>query len=324
MRAGMLEAMLTKYWWVNHKKTSREEIEGGYLWSPKRQSSGARSQFYDNMKLAKPGDPVVSYAATKVGAIGVVTDAAIAAPKPAEFGDRGTHWSMDGWLLPVSWARVPRIFRPKDIIEAVAPLLPKGYSPLRETGDGNQGAYLCEISAELFSLVSQEAAILALPTLQSSVTPRSAGNFIVDLENQIEDEIAMIDDLSATQRHQQVLARRGQGDFRRNVSLLEHACRCTGVAKPGLLIASHIKPWRACETAKERLDGNNGLFLSPSADYLFDRGFISFRHSGELLISQHVSADDLARMGIPNQNVSAFRPAQEVYLTYHRDNIFLG
>ena len=25
-----------RYWWVNQNQTFRQEIEGGYLWSPKR------------------------------------------------------------------------------------------------------------------------------------------------------------------------------------------------------------------------------------------------------------------------------------------------
>jgi putative restriction endonuclease len=51
---------MTQFWWVNHKQTARQEIEGQYLWSPKTQSNGARSQFYDNMREASPGDLVLS------------------------------------------------------------------------------------------------------------------------------------------------------------------------------------------------------------------------------------------------------------------------
>ena len=28
--------MNNKYWWVNHKKTFKQEISGGYIWSPKK------------------------------------------------------------------------------------------------------------------------------------------------------------------------------------------------------------------------------------------------------------------------------------------------
>ena len=32
-----------RYWWVNQNQTFRQEISGGYLWSPKRNSNGARN-----------------------------------------------------------------------------------------------------------------------------------------------------------------------------------------------------------------------------------------------------------------------------------------
>jgi hypothetical protein len=64
------------------------------------------------------------------------------------------------------------------------------------------------------------------------------------------------------------------------VSRIEHACRITGVNRPEHLIASHCKPWRDCESHDERLDGENGLLLTPTVDHLFDRGFISFENDG--------------------------------------------
>ncbi len=60
------------------------------------------------------------------------------------------------------------------------------------------------------------------------------------------------------------------------VQALEQRCRITGVDRPEHLRASHSKPWRDSDNA-ERLDGENGLLLTPSIDHLFDRGFISSR-----------------------------------------------
>ena len=56
------------YWWVNHNMTAQQEIEGGYLWSPKTMRNGRRSQFYENMQATHPGDWVVSFAKSKIGA----------------------------------------------------------------------------------------------------------------------------------------------------------------------------------------------------------------------------------------------------------------
>ena len=55
------------FWWVNHKQTARQEIAGGYLWSPKKMSNGARSQYYEFMRETRPGDVVVSFANAKIG-----------------------------------------------------------------------------------------------------------------------------------------------------------------------------------------------------------------------------------------------------------------
>jgi hypothetical protein len=37
-------------------QTARREIDGQYLWSPKTESNGARSQFYDNTHTLHVGD----------------------------------------------------------------------------------------------------------------------------------------------------------------------------------------------------------------------------------------------------------------------------
>lgn len=82
---------MTKYWWVNHKQTFRQEIDGGFLWSPKEERNGARSQFYINMRLASAGDVVLSFANGKVAFIGRVIDYALTGAKPTEFDAVGRH-----------------------------------------------------------------------------------------------------------------------------------------------------------------------------------------------------------------------------------------
>ena len=72
---------MPRYWWVNHKQTHRQEIDGRYLWSPKRRSDGARNQFYVNMRRAAPGDLVLSYANGAIGYLGRVAEFAFTAPK---------------------------------------------------------------------------------------------------------------------------------------------------------------------------------------------------------------------------------------------------
>jgi putative restriction endonuclease len=104
------------------------------------------------------------------------------------------------------------------------------------------------------------------------------------------------------------------------------------------LIASHIKPWRACKSAAERLDGMNGLLLTPDADHLFDRGFISFLDHGEVMVSPRVDSEDLRRLGFEQLaferfgikeapavwQTEGFRPEQRTYLAYHRSDVFVS
>lgn len=53
-----------RYWWVNQNQTFRQEIEGGYLWSPKRNKNGNRNPFYEFMREVAPGDIVLSFCDT--------------------------------------------------------------------------------------------------------------------------------------------------------------------------------------------------------------------------------------------------------------------
>ncbi|MCX6402602.1 MAG: hypothetical protein NT032_01465 [Actinobacteria bacterium] len=79
-----------KFWWVNHKKTFKHEFGGGYIWSPKKNTNGARNPFYDNMREVQIGDVVISFA-SEVRGIGVVTASAITYDKP-NFGKAGENW----------------------------------------------------------------------------------------------------------------------------------------------------------------------------------------------------------------------------------------
>ncbi|WP_275788216.1 HNH endonuclease [Pararhizobium gei] len=329
---------MTKYWWVNHKQTFRQEIEGQYLWSPKTEGNGARSEFYNNMRRASPGDLILSYADQTIKYVGSVAEFAFTAPKPEEFGVAGAYWASEGWLLPVRWVRLSSSVRPRDFLDKIRPHLPTRYSPLNPvTGGGNQKAYLAGISESIFRILT------AATSFNSQMLQRGRSNslnyevVIELLEDAVEKLIASDLELEDTVRRSSILARRGQGVFRANVESLERSCRLTGITNPTLLIASHIKPWRLCSSAQERLDGNNGLMLTPDADLLFDRGFISFADEGEVLVSPRVDKSDLLRLGFDKLVMDRFGFAeaptawstygfarqQQSYMAYHRSEVFV-
>jgi putative restriction endonuclease len=330
---------MTQYWWVNHKQTVRQEIDGQYLWSPKTNSNGARNEFYNNMRRADPGDIVLSYADGRIGHIGRVTEFAFTAPKPEEFGQTGAYWNREGWLLPVFWTPLVVPVRPKDMIGRLGPLLPKSHSPIRpETGDGNQGVYLAAIPEPVFDMVMAGTAYNTAALYRGGANSLNFQVVSELLDDIVERRIAVELTLDDTVRTSVIQARRGQGKFRANVEAVERSCRLTGITNPTLLIASHIKPWRLCDTAQERLDGMNGLLLTPDADLLFDRGFISFENDGEVLVSPRMDRLDLQRLGFealawerlgfaeaaPAWRTGGLAEGQLRYMDYHRSQVFVA
>lgn len=329
---------MPQHWWVNHKQTARQEIEGQYLWSPKFMANGARNNFYENMRRASPGDLVVSYAYQKISYVGRVADFAFTAPKPQEFGRAGEYWNNEGWLLPVYWVPLSVPVHPKSLVTELRPHLPERYSPINPTtGHGNQNAYLAAIPPEVFGIVTAGAAFDEVSLARGGANSLQYDVVVDLLEDGIERSVSEDLTLDETTRRAVIAARKGQGVFRRNLESIERACRLTGITTPSLLIASHIKPWRACKTAGERLDGMNGLLLTPDADHLFDRGFITFLDEGKVEVSSRVDREDLRRLGFEQLayerfgfaeapafwGVGEFKAEQREYLEYHRSEVFL-
>ncbi|MFV3292567.1 HNH endonuclease [Pseudomonas sp. NY11955] len=311
-------AVSVSYWWVNHKQTYQAELEGGYIWSPTKNSNGARNQTYINLTLVRAGDLVFSYAGGQIRAIGVATAAYSSQAKPEAFGQAGQNWSDTGWLVPVEWTELDQALSPKDHLTAIAKLLPVKNSPLQASGNGNQRCYLASISPELGSFV------LSL----SKATGSAIIERVKELEDQVradevEREIELDEELTATEREQLVRSRIGQGAFRLKVLDHENSCRLTGVSDRRFLIASHIKPWKDCSNA-ERLDGSNGLMLAPHVDKLFDRGWISFQDDGELLVAD-TAEEVVSAWGLASgMNVEGFTLEQRRYLSHHRSLVYRG
>src|SRR5690348_16633232 len=128
-----------RYWWVNQNQTYRQEIQGGYLWSPKRNANGGRNPFYESMREVSPGDLVFSFA------IGIARSYCWENPKPQEFGSAGQNWENIGWKVRVEFVSLAHQVRPKDHIDVLRPVLPQRYSPLQLNGNGIQSVYLTEL-----------------------------------------------------------------------------------------------------------------------------------------------------------------------------------
>jgi predicted restriction endonuclease len=118
-----------------------------------------------------------------------------------------------------------------------------------------------------------------------------------------------------------VKVRLKQAKFRENVISINHGkCCVTGVSDIKLLVASHIIPWSQA-TDNQKVDGNNGLLLSPHVDKLFDRHLISFDENGKLLTSPALDNEILAAWGIKSNAEFHFTSKQHEYLCVHRDKL---
>jgi putative restriction endonuclease len=320
-----------RYWWVNQNQTYRHEIAGGYLWSPKRNANGARNPFYEFMREVAPWDLVFSFVDTRIVALGIVTSYCYESPKPAEFGGVGLNWEAIGWRVRVNFVSLVNSIRPKDHISLLRGLLPSRYSPLQNSGNGVQSIYLTELPPDLadvlIGLIGNEASILKNRSVGSvPEKPMQIENADLEMwEHHIESKIESDSRIAETEREALIVARRGQGLFKQRVMEIESKCRITVVTNPIHLRASHCKPWRDSDN-EERLNGENGLLLTPTMDHLFDRGFISFEDSGVVIVSPIADVPSLTRMGIATDrvtNVGTFTEGQKRFLDYHRESVLL-
>ncbi|OUW62233.1 MAG: hypothetical protein CBD58_02155, partial [bacterium TMED198] len=105
-----------------------------------------------------------------------------------------------------------------------------------------------------------------------------------------------------TERRGLVTSRVGQGWYRQEVlKKWDYKCGVTGSDIIKILISSHIVPWKDSDD-EEKLDSDNGILLSPDLDGLFDKYLISFDDSGEILISNKLTEEELKLLGI-NKNM---------------------
>ena len=305
------------FWWVNHKQTYKQETEGGYIWSPKKNKAGHTNESYENLTHCREGDLIFSYAKGLISNVGLIEEIATTAKRPEEFGKTGEQWGIDGWLVRVNWSSLEKPLTPKDFFSLIQPLLPNKYSPLikeenSKTGEGAQNVYLGEISNELGQLLLK----LIEDNCDSSVNMKV--EFLVDEKTLLNDLNQLQTIPNITERQALTKSRLGQGIFRNEVSKIESACRVTGVDQKAFLIASHIKPWKESNN-EERLDGSNGLLLSPHIDKLFDKHLISFTSKGEL-ICENIAAQKALKAWRIDQ-VKIMKPLsekQESYMKQHR------
>jgi HNH endonuclease len=310
-----------RYWWVNQKRTHRQELDGELLWAGKKKQAGADSESSSNMTKVMPGDVVfaLSLAGGTLRAVGVALGRAREAPNPFEPSvTRKQSGGQRGWQVPVRFAELSRPWQPTDHAAELARLLPERHSPLRASGYPNPAIYLAAVPRKM-AVTVRKLIGSEVDALIEEITRRAGVEFPDEVA---EEALLQRSDLDPVAKLELLKARRGQGVYRTKLEGVETACRLTGLLDRRHLRAIHIKPWRS-STDAEKLDKYNGLFLSPHLEHLFCRGYISFSDSGELLVSRYLNPAVLDKWGLQlPRYVDAFRPEQCRYLEYHRQEVF--
>lgn len=139
-----------------------------------------------------------------------------------------------------------------------------------------------------------------------------------DIETDID---AILDDsnIGPTEKHNLIKCRIGQGTFRQKLIEYWNSCAVTGYKDTGILVASHIKPWRACDNS-ERLNPFNGLLLTPNLDKTFDAGLITFASDGTIIQSPFLADPNL--LGISSKMHVVLTSQHESFMAFHRASVF--
>jgi hypothetical protein len=159
------------------------------------------------------------------------------------------------------------------------------------------------------------------------VPPAIASEDTPDLSEDISRNLAFqgfLAKLSETERDAIIKTRVGQGEFRDRLIERWKGCSVTGCGLQSVLIASHIKPWKYCETTAERLGAANGLLLTPNLDKLFDRGLISFDENFRIMFSRQLPSGFAQMLNVNKQmKIRDGHTDMAPYLSFHRQYIFV-
>lgn len=144
------------------------------------------------------------------------------------------------------------------------------------------------------------------------------------IERRKVEEVKADFSLSNTEKEQIVLARRGQGVFRKQLIDRYQVCIITGINDERLLCASHIKPWRNSNDS-ERLSVYNGFLLSSLYDKMFDVGLITFTVGGYVAVSENLCESDreIIDIDLSHKYLNDIPIELKRNIEYHNDCIFI-
>jgi putative restriction endonuclease len=289
-------------WWVFQNESFDRSRKGGYLWAPLLDKAGHRKNHWEFVDQVKKGDVVLSSKNRHLIAMSVAKKDAYRANQPDP--EDAKLWNLEGRRVDVTYVDIDPQISVDDLVDIFGKN-PSENSPLDINGRGKMG-YLYPVSpivaTELFERINQTLPVEELIT--EGISSETAGP--VNTTNK-----RMMD------------VRLGQDKFRKELLKFYGAkCAVTGVSEVDLLIASHIKPW-SISNDYERLDLANGILLEAGIDKLFDKGFISFEPTGQILISSKLTTENIEALGISTElRLLKINPHASDYLKFHKEKLF--
>lgn len=120
-----------------------------------------------------------------------------------------------------------------------------------------------------------------------------------------------------------VKTRMGQKIYKENlISKWNGKSSISNFSETDFLIASHIKPYRI-SSETECIDPDNGLLLTPSMDFLFDKGYITFNDNGNIIYSKYITQNIIKEFHLSkNICIKKVNNKMREYLKFHRTIIF--
>jgi len=151
------------------------------------------------------------------------------------------------------------------------------------------------------------------------------------IENKFAEELKGTQHLKGEYKLREVKTRVNQNVFRQIViANYNGKCAITGIDIPDLLLASHIIPWSKNE--EERLNPENGIYLSALYDRAYDKGYIGISEKFDILLSQELikkhSEDYHAKYFASIAGTKIILPKKyypkKEFLQFHLDEVFRG
>ncbi|WP_368090225.1 HNH endonuclease [Bifidobacterium bifidum] len=177
-----------------------------------------------------------------------------------------------------------------------------------------------------------------LDVLRRALLQANASNFTPaplapDRHSPLETATALLIDEHAPTKEERpitMLQRVNQSYFRNSLLQNYHGTCCiTGMQIPKLLIASHIKPWKA-STPNEKTAASNGLLLNAFHDRAFDQGLISIDDDYRIMVNhdkvRHSDINDRWLYDFDGHEISlpAISQPSHEFIEYHHKHIFLA